>query len=362
MLKKRFGHLALATSVLACWSVNADELHPPSVPAEITSNGSGTVSIPCVLLQNDNVLFGHAHQVGEFVVVRTGQGGEVQLPRKEVVCWADSLRNLYRYRVDHRQSDDLTAHLRDARWCLQNDLFDLAAAEIRSINQMDPGNAQAQSIEEQLQRLTAPRSAANANLFSQPSSVQPAGFIDPSPEQGTVDLATLRRFASQVQPMLLNRCGRCHSRDSGRGWTLNTPSVGARASSRMTRENITASLPYIDRIAYEKSELLVKATTPHGGGPAPLDPHSEKAIWSLKGWLATASNGMPNPSIAVADHSNVDGQTSTPAPPVAAYESPSDAPSPSLDHGDQPARLPQVANPFDPDLFNRRFHPDSSSK
>jgi hypothetical protein len=130
----------------------------------------------------------------------------------------------------------------------------------------------------------------------------------------------------------------------------------------MTRENLAASLHYIDRIAYEKSELLVKATTPHGGGPAPLDPYSIKPIRSLKGWLATAISRLPNPSIVVADHSNLDGQASTPAPPVAEFEFPKNAPSPSQDGDDQPARLPQVANPFDPDHFNRRFHPDASSE
>ena len=81
----------------------------------------------CVLLKNDNVLFGRARQLGEFVMVTTAAGGEVRLPRMSVACWAESIRDLYQFRVDQRGKPNLSSHLHDARWCVRYDLYDLAA-------------------------------------------------------------------------------------------------------------------------------------------------------------------------------------------------------------------------------------------
>jgi hypothetical protein len=375
-----------------------------------------------VLLRNENVLFGVARQVGQFVIVETGQGGEIQLPRQEVLCWADSLRHLYRYRVDHRQSGDLSAMLRDARWCLRYDLYDLAAKEIRAVWAIDPSNAEARLIEDQLRRQSSASrrtasigSASSQSTSSQPTSspstpspsasssessrlgpaytdadnighsetsgpikivaysgpgeeVQqdPVARLTPDPLPGDeiadvretpieVDLPTLRRFASHVQPMLINRCGRCHDAAIGDrdGWKIELPPIGARSSARMTRENLASALLYVDPLDPEQSLLLCKATAAHGGGESPLQVHDAKAVDALKGWLwiAAASLGSKEPrghaleSLETAEHAFSDETLQ--------------------DHsGNMPAgpsRLPRVANPFDPDLFNRRFHLDASA-
>ena len=349
--------LALLVIALTCWP------SPPCLaqsPAVVEENPSSPQS--CVLLKNDNVLFGHAYQMGEFVVVQTGHGGEVQLSRKEVACWATSLRDLYQYRVDHRQKGDLGALIRDARWCLQYDLFDLAAQEIAAAQQIDPASQAAKSVEDQLQRLTESRARAVSDVIVQPPAVQPVDYQDDGVgnESGSVDLTTLRRFASHIQPMLLNRCGRCHSDDTSRAWTLVVPSVGARASSQITHANLAASLRYVDRIAPSESELLVKATTRHGGVGAPLSPRNAKAIESLKWWVATAANTMAQPDTGY-QQPNQQAPGQLPQTPYIAERGPLPDEDQSHSQGNgQPARLPQVRNPFDPDLFNRRFHKNPS--
>jgi hypothetical protein len=383
------------------------------------SNGQAEDS-PCVLLRNENVLFGVARQVGQFVIVETGQGGEIQLPRQEVLCWADSLRHLYRYRVDHRQSGDLSALLRDARWCLRYDLFDLAAKEIRGVWAIDPNNTEAGRIEDQLRRQSSAarrraavgpasgqspssRSAASQSAASgldpaftsvddtgrsespgpikivaysgprvpgEPSEPGEPGPVaklvsDSLPDDGLeadieqtpvdVDLPTLRRFASQVQPMLLNRCGRCHDAAIGNrgGWKIELPPIGARSSARMTRENLSSALRYIDPLDPEQSLLLSKATTAHGGGESPLQVRDAKAIEALRRWLwiAAASIGSMEPVGGELESMEITEQ-------VFSEEMPQDR-SGSMPAG--PSRLPRVANPFDPDLFNRRFHLDASA-
>jgi hypothetical protein len=346
-------------AILASWG--------PTHPVHAQPPAASGASSACVLLHNDNVLFGAARQIGQWVVVETGQGGEIQLPRQEVACWAASIRDLYRYRLDHRRDGDLAAMIRDARWCLRYDLHDLVAQELREIRKIDPANSEAAAIEGQLQRLARSPAAVSATAVA-PQDVQPASLqqvrFEPAQEPGGLDLGTLREFASHVQPMLLNRCGRCHDQNAasatGVGWKLVVPPAGTRPSSRITRENLAALIPYLDPASAERSPLLVKATSAHGGGPAGLDARNAKAAHSLRSWLVMAGRTVADKPAG--NQPEAVSTTSLHPPAVAAGDAASIAEAPpviaetNVAPTQQPQRLPQVANPFDPDLFNRRFH------
>jgi hypothetical protein len=363
MQKIRMGYMFAVVAAVAGSPVCADELGSAAVTLKSRTGFADQLSKPCVLLRNDNVLFGQAQQVGEFVIVRTGQGSEMQLARKDVACWADSIRHLYQFRIDHRQKGDVGAHLRDARWCVRYDLYDLADTEIQAIKEIDPKNVQAMIIENQLRRLKTPRAKVEPIPEMPSPVVQTSGFTDDGADSESVDLPTLRRFASHVQPMLVNRCGRCHGRDSKLQWTLDVPLGGARASSRMTRRNLAALLTYIERGVDGESDFLSKATTPHGGGPAPLELRNAKAVDSLRQWLLMAQHriSIPPTNRRGSDH-NVKSVDPLANPRFAQHNVPSGDAGPLSDAGDQPVRLPQVANPFDPDLFNRRLTLDAASE
>lgn len=377
---------AVMAMILSGWIAPPCLAQPP-----VDDQSSGRPLQPCVLLQNDNVLFGRAYQMGEYVIVQTGHGGELQLSRKEVSCWAQSLLDLYRYRVDRRQPGDLAALIRDARWCLQFDLYDLASREIAAVQSIDPGNLAAKSLQKQLTLLT--ESPATTTALPAPP-VRPVGYQDEHVDNvvGSVDLHSLRSFTSHIQPMFFNRCGRCHSVDSPTAWKLVIPSHGARASSRISHTNLSSSLPFLDRTSPANSELFVKATTPHGGAEAPLSPRNAKAIELLKRWITMTVDAMPaaggeyrqpdqTPAATAppaqvplpdtaesnATESNATGANATganangaiAAGPSATGEVSAAVRDPAMRTSGQPARLPQVENPFDPDLFNRRFHPDT---
>lgn len=352
----------------------------------------------CVLLRNDNILFGQARQLGEFVIVQTGAGGEIRLPRLDVACWAESIRDLYQFRVDQRESPNLRIHLRDARWCIRYDLYDLAARELLAIRRIDPDNREADFIENQLRSLVALRkpSASPAPVpglheHSGPmsSAVVPAGYQPAEPDTVAFDQFTVRRFVSHIQPLLVNRCGVCHqsmaqSRHDGfpiASWKLTVPAVGSRASAAITRTNLKAITPYIDLLVPEKSPLLIMATTAHGDGPASLNQRNRKAIESLELWTRMAASSLSR-------NQSQTGQGGDVAKPIGLVDGTldvSDAPAPkgrpdlqgSVSDSIQavvvpqaletdgtktaPHRLPQVSNPFDPDLFNRRFHAAKSN-
>ena len=359
----------------------------------------------CVLLKNDNVLFGQARQLGEFVMVTTAAGGEVRLPRVSVACWAENIRDLYQFRIDQRGKPNLRSHLRDARWCVRYDLYDLAAKEVIAARRIDPDNKEAIILENRLRSLVAPRpvirsaatrigSGQTASSVNNEDKIRPAAFSSDHSDTIDFDPDTIRRFASHIQPMLMNRCGVCHqtmartvnNQTPETKWHLRIPSVGSRASAAITRSNLRGMISYIDAQSPQASPLLVMATTDHGGSPAPLSQRNTKAIQSLDYWVKIAAdslrngkqlsrdqlsrdqggasgdnaqesisrerNAMPSPgssALARALEKSIDSSIAEPGLP-----SKKDA----SEHGvkSAPHRLPPVSNPFDPELFNRRFH------
>lgn len=349
----------------------------------------------CVLLTNDNVLFGQARQLGEFVIVTTAAGGEVRLPRLKVACWAENIRDLYQYRIDQRGKPTLRRHLRDARWCVHYDLYDLAARELIAAHRIDPDNHEANALESQLRNLVTPRavsksaaarigSGKNTSSVDEGTAVAPAGYDTEDSQAFDIDAFTIRRFASHIQPMLLNRCSVCHQTTVRSvnnelpkpKWHLTVPSVGSRASASITRSNLQAIISYINQESPETSPLLVLATTPHGGSPAALSQRNTKAIQSLGQWVMMAAASLENGQ-SMNDEKrgesagNNQDQDSSSAPDVStlhrALEQSEGQSAPesvvlpvqaAIDHGAKsgPHRLPPVSNPFDPDLFNRRFH------
>ncbi len=341
---------------------------------------------PCVLLRNDNVLFGQAHQVGQFVIVRDGQNAEVRLPRLDVACWAPSIRDLYQFRVDHRRRADLATHLGDARWCVQYELLGEADSELEAARAIDPMNPQVASIQAQIDRARSPHPPTARivrNDFHE-DQVQPVDYQSIT-QSIDVDLTMLKFFAANVHPTLLNRCGTCHHPTSGRPWSMVVPGTGTRASSRITRENLAASLEFVDHDSPINSALLQKAITSHGGA-APLDARHAKSVEALKIWLTAVGRAsqkssanvgsLVNDELVGADFSAPPSIARSAAPdaehatqmasetewnevdptlrrPQRVDEEPA-AEQPASQHQTSPNRLPVVNDPFSPDLFNRR--------
>jgi len=311
---------------------------------------------PCVLLKNDNVLFGTARQLGRHVIVQTGPNAELKLLRTEVACWANSLADLYQYRLDHRLEVGVEAHLRDARWCLQYGLTDQAAAEIRAAAELQPDHRSLLLLKRRLELQQQPRTSAIEHPpkvvmtgFEQPTAPSHAGTEAPSnPRQ-------LAPFAAHVQPVLINRCGRCHDQRSDRAWRITVPAPGTRPSARITRANLAATLLYVDPTDPDNSELLRQATTPHGMVAAPLGPRNQRALAALKWWVGSVSDPDDPAQITSRGADDMTSEGRGEFDPD--QHSPQAAEQPAVSSGSgEPSRLPAVDNPLDPNLFNRRYH------
>lgn len=315
---------------------------------------------PCVLLKNDHVLFGVAHQRGEFVVIEKQDGSRIQLERTKVACWASSLRGLYRYRTDNRRSHDAKSHLYEARWCMRHDLPDLATRELQAVYRLDPANREADQIVKQLRRASEkprmdPTDPAIPGIDG--SAVQLASHETTASEETPFDSATLHRFARHVQPLLVNRCGSCHNSESSHGWKIQTPAFGSRPSARITAANLAATMRYVNTSDPQQSELLTRALDGHAGKTLTLGPRAVKPTKSLQWWLRSAQSSSQQKTgglqalqtpIDADEMRQIGDDDQEPASNVA-LEEPDDEPK-------SDGRLPTVKNPFDPEIFNRRFH------
>ena len=379
--------------------------------ATVVPSDESAESKPCVLLKNDNLLFGVARQVGSFVIVNTSEGSEIKLKHQEVLCWADSPRDLYRYRVDHRQSGDVPVMLKDARWCIRYGLYDLAAREIVAANRIAPNAHEVVSAEAHLRRAwdqhtLKTRAATLSSLPSSSMSVQDkkqhfvfesdshesklASDLSHEPQSGDAqdefasgilehDPRLIGYFASHIQPMLVNRCGICHGQGADgaeqSGWPLLVPAVGARASATMTRENLQSVIAYVDQLEPAVSPLFVKATEPHGGGEAALNVRNTAAVESLRQWtdqvamVLRRSDHLESPVHSNVAHGSGSNQQKgrvlkpknhhkdalTRGTGILASADPTSPAYGSVVRRVGPSRLPLVSNPFDPDLFNRQL-------
>ena len=397
-----FGWLVFAPALLAL-DVGVQVERSTADQAKLEELAQSAESNPCVLLRNDNLLFGVARQIGSYVIVKTSEGSEIKLKHEEVLCWADSPRHLYRYRVDHRQRGDVSAMLRDARWCIRYGLHDLAAREIVAVNRIAPNSQEVISVEAQLRSAWDQHSQNMASSTPSSSSVTEeseileladdsrhekknlsSGFASDSKSTGSQDdfdvrtvehdTGVLGYFASHIQPMLVNRCGVCHGQGAENGdqagWPLLVPTVGARASATMTRANLRSAMAYIDQETPSESLLLLKATETHGGGAAALNLRNPAAVESLQRWishvatvlrranqpahLANGAERIPRVDRVSRIAKRVEDEQALATGTLASIgvlPTGKDLPADRV----LPSRLPLVSNPFDPDLFNRQL-------
>jgi hypothetical protein len=124
---------------------------------------------------------------------------------------------------------------------------------------------------------------------------------DPAPPALPVDCGpeALRVFGTKVQPFLMNACVACHSGDKAGPFALRRATPGRSLHPDTAQANLVAALQQIDRAHPEKSPLLVKTLTAHGGQARPsLKDSNAAAFKNLAEWarLVAAEGKAPGPS------------------------------------------------------------------
>jgi hypothetical protein len=176
--------------------------------------------------------------------------------------------------------------------------------------------------------------------------------------QQELPAALVSRFTLKVQPVLMRSCATAGCHDSNHSGPL-VLQRSAKPNARTTQQNLRATLAVLNSLAPDSSPLLTQALV----CPHPTDRRLSFALQSrdpayqtLAAWVrsvaaqtnppARAKQAAKKPSDArpAAEAENANSASGTAAEP------PSSTAPPPARHGYQPV------DPFDPEIFNRRFH------
>jgi hypothetical protein len=330
-------------------------------------------------LRNGQVISGKVLRDGDRYVVTLGESAIVRIPVTSVEFYGDNLRQVYRLKKASLVADDIGEQLRLVQWCIRHGL--LVEAE-RLMEQTVPQRNLPQWSDLQRRLTMAKRpTVATSTRQAKPSAAAP----QPDPEQILEHISrhTLQEFTSFVQPLLLNRCSTttCHGAHSKNVLKLIKPSRGRAIPTRYTQRNLYNTWQTLDTQKPDQSPLLNITTAPHGGTAALFTQREWGQYQRLVNWVRRATSNTPRPmprgikqpatvlaqpspaarttatdsatatqEAALQQAAKVEATLKAPGLPVSQKE--------QLPSAKAPKALPGITDPFDPALFNRRFHPD----
>ena len=122
-----------------------------------------------------------------------------------------------------------------------------------------------------------------------------AGADAPRPAPVECSPEAMKLYGTKVQPLLANACAACHSTSGCGSFTLQRSTPGAAIPSAVTQFNLAAAIGQIDKKNPERSKLLVKAITAHGGlRQPPIKDATAAAYKNLEQWVKLMANdGKP---------------------------------------------------------------------
>lgn len=346
---------------------------PYIAPATTSAEGRKTSRKQIVLLSNAQVLRGDVTLYGNRYLI-TQANSELRIPKESVERICHDLDEAYLHLNHKIRFGSALDHLVLAQWCLDENLQDQAQKQLELALLKRPDHPRIALIRRQLESQGSPIDNT-AKSFKQPAH---------SPEELEALLSemphgTMESFTRVVQPLLLNGCaaGACHGIAGGNDFLLYRFQRRQNLPRRATLRNLHAVMEWIDRTHTAGSPLLHYATTAHGvktkfannnNNSPPLKP-AGMPLQQLSRWVAELAQNKPSPTaktsptqslagvpavlesqgagggLSLHNRSDVDTKTSF------------DLLSQKVPTGSEKSAPFRPRDPFDPEIFNRRHHP-----
>lgn len=221
-----------------------------------------------LLHRNGRVFRGKIADQGDVYVV-TLPFGEINLNKNDVEFVGANVSECYAFRRTKVEPGNVERHLELAGWCATEKLIPEALQELEMVKSLAPQHPRIPLVARQID--LAQREPQTDSIAATGPGVAKSYARNEVLARNLPDGA-VAAFTEQVQPLLMNSCATagCHvqgSQESAFQIQRYSPSQGAK--KRLTQQNIRAVLRYIDPDAAEKSPLLIKAVSEHGGGTRP---------------------------------------------------------------------------------------------
>lgn len=336
-----------------------------------------------LVLENERTLTGEIEFDGQQYRIKRALG-ETALPAQGVLRLCASLEEAYLYLKSRANLVDVDERVRLGEWCRQNGLHEQALAEMEAAAKLSPNDAR---IKRLINYLREVRTRAQA------PPAAPAPVEDASVPQLEVSAESLGKFATKVQPILMNACVNCHHSGRGGNFQLTRVTGLGLANRRSLEKNLVATLAQLNLKEPMASKLLTKAITVHASGmaQAPLKNRQTTAFRTLASWVEQTALTHPHlfqvesvpdstRTVSAANEGKwgeerlsgtnaEDAASSKPSLP----STPMPVPMPSTGLAPAPAAFsatppppartaqPTIEDPVDPEKFNREFHSQQPS-
>lgn len=387
--------ITLAASLLFAASASAQTVAPTATPTTPVAPPTNTSQQPAsqqtapaltpqdgvLLLANGQTLQGKITRAGDYYFIVVANG-EIRLRTTEVELFCRTLDEVYERKRSVLMPGDAAARLDLADWCIRVGLFGNAAQQVAEARAIEPQMLRIGLVERRLDlaRERSNEEPATNGLAVDPSVAGPTNeeldrFVRGLPA-GVVD-----HFSATIQPLLLNNCtaSGCHGANSTTKFSLIRVPLGRTPSRRLTQRNLFAAMQQASGTTANESPLVSAAIRPHAGNKAPLLGGRDLTQYQqLATWVQRVINGRAAPAGESSQQAkSVDNRVglllqspSVPnhSPNATKIGTKPTAPSEAEKVGELAPRmsgtntLPLTGeyvprDPFDPELFNRRFFP-----
>jgi hypothetical protein len=327
------------------------------------------------MLTNGQVVRGQVQMEGDRYVVTTASA-ELRIPRDSVEHVCRSLAEGYQLKRGDALSNGGRAQVRLIQWCLAQGMLDEAEAELQQAEAADRNNPQYDLLRRRIKLAREPARPA----------APPAMPVEPAVSDADLDVLvrtlpgpTVEAFSQTVQPLLMKNCAAagCHGPAARNDFQLIRLSRGVTPTRKVTQRNLQSTLAWIDRDDPAKSRLLTAAAQAHGNSPNNKFEGTEGQVFrNLAQWVhQVARPGEPAlpdtvPTSNTTLSQSISDSPSARTPPraprnhdargIAGPMKQTGGP-PALRETSRPATPPsnpisESTDPFDPELFNKRFH------
>ena len=359
-----------------------------------------------LLLRNGSLMKGRIYVVAQGFDVESPSGSRTRISRAQVVAHYNSIQQVFGHKfLQAKKKNRVEKYSQLVFWCVDKKLFAEAEQVVGHFaptfqsrqstigNRRDPNSAAATRLTRYIaaarERLARPRSSSTANTGSAGDSnirqvawnsttddnanqmLQPRRAKKYLPSIAQMEAATdkMPKNANAVfrklQVRMTTGCNaaKCHAQPTN-SFQIIPFRRGQTAGWRDTQKNIYFALQFSDKTDPAKSKLLQMMRTQHGGQTQAAFPKDSEAYIMARNWLYVVTG---NAELLLRRlHGQAQAiQRGTP-PKVQGTPPPSNGPmktdDPTPVTPPDPAKLERqpeqlAKDPFDPDLFNRKHHP-----
>ena len=328
--------------------------------ASLTASAAEPVLQPqqaVLVLRNHQVLEGAVTPVGDYYLVSLGKTGQVRLAAKDVEMICRDLPEAYRRQAAGIDNKSAAAHVDLAQWCLRQAMYEEVRAELAAAREIDPAYRRIGEVQQRLEFATA---AAKPAAVKPPPTTATVGAQQLDRTMKQLPSGTVEHYTAVIQPILMDRCGnaKCHGAGSTASFQLLQPVAGKVPSRRFTQRNLFATLAIVNKETAEESQLLTMARKPHGHiEKAAFKSEDDRQYREILEWITSlrpVPKQLPPATVSTIQTGSLQRQVG-PAEMKPNIGAEQQGPANQTPKESLPPAI--VRDPFDPEIFNRRFHP-----